>query len=82
MSTSSALWAIPLVSLISGASSPKIVTDTFNQPINHNSPITNQDQSFESNYLLESRKNKYVVEFRSKSANEGVVLKRKGRTRR
>jgi rare lipoprotein A len=74
MSTSSALWAIPLVSLISGASSPKIVTDTFNQPINHNSPITNQDQSFESNYLLESRKNKYVVEFRSKSANEWTIM--------
>jgi len=74
MSTSSALWAIPLVSLISGASSPKIVTDTFNQPINHNSPITNQDQSFESNYLLESKKNKYVIEFRSKSANEWTIM--------
>lgn len=74
MSTSSALWAIPFVSLISGASSPKIVTDTFNQPINHNSPITNQDQSFESNYLLESKKNKYVIEFRSKSANEWTIM--------
>jgi rare lipoprotein A len=74
MSTSSALWAIPLVSLISGASSPKIVTNTFNQPINHNSPITNQDQSFESNYLLESKKNKYVIEFRSKSANEWTIM--------
>ena len=74
MSTSSALWAIPLVSLISGASSPKIVTDTFNQPISYNSPITNQDQSFESNYLLASKKSKYVIEFRSKSANEWTIM--------
>ena len=74
MSTSSALWAIPLVSLISGASSPKIVTDTFNQPISYNSPITNQDQSFESNYLLASKKSKYMIEFRSKSANEWTIM--------
>jgi rare lipoprotein A len=74
MSTSSALWAIPLVSLISGASSPKIVTDTFNQPTSYNSPITNQDKSFESSYLLEAKKNKYVIEFRSISSNEWMIM--------
>jgi rare lipoprotein A len=74
MSTSSALWAIPLVSLMSGASSPKIVTDTFNQPISYNSAITNQDKSFESSYLLASKKSKYVIEFRSKSANEWMIM--------
>lgn len=74
MPTPSALWAIPLVSLISGASSPKIETDTFNQPISYNSPITNQDKFFEGNYLLASKKNKYVIEFRSKSANEWMIM--------
>ena len=74
MSTSSALWAIPLVSLISGASSPTIVSDTFNQPISYNSPITNQDKSFESNYLLASKNNKHVIEFRSKSADEWMIM--------
>ena len=74
MSTSSALWAIPLVSLMSGASSPKIVTDTFNQPISYNSAITNQDKSFESSYLLASKKSKYVIEFRSKSADEWMIM--------
>jgi rare lipoprotein A len=74
MSTSSALWALPLVSLISGVSSPEIVTDNFNQSISYNSPANNQDQFFESNYLLASKKNKYVIEFRSKSINEWTIM--------
>ncbi len=74
MSTLSALWAIPLVSLISGTSSPKIVTGTLNQPISYNSPINNLDKSFENDYLLAPKKNKYVIEFRSKSAKEWTIM--------
>ena len=75
MSTSSALWAIPLVSLISGTSSPKIVNETYNQSSSYNSLITHQDKPFVSNNnLLESIQPKYVIEFRSKPANEWMIM--------
>ena len=75
MSTSSALWAIPLVSLISGTSSPKIVNETYNQSSSYNSLITHQDKPFISNNnLLESIQPKYVIEFRSKPANEWMIM--------
>jgi rare lipoprotein A len=74
MSTSSALWAIPLVSLISGAPSPKIATDAFNQPVSNNSSAISLKESFESNYLLAPKKNRYVVEFRLRSVNEWTIL--------
>ena len=74
MSTSSALWAIPLVSLISGTSSPKIVNETYNQSSSYNSLITHQDKPFVSNNnLLESIQPKYVIEFRAK-ANYGCRI--------
>ncbi|MEA5479819.1 septal ring lytic transglycosylase RlpA family protein [Pseudanabaena galeata UHCC 0370] len=75
MTTSSALWAIPLVSLISGASSPSIVNETYNQPSSYNSLLTHQDKPFviHSN-LLESIQPKYVIEFRSKPTNEWMIM--------
>jgi rare lipoprotein A len=74
MSTSSAFWAIPLVSLISGASSPTIITDTFNQPTVYGSSIAYQDKSFESDYLLASSRPKYTIKFWSKSASEWIIV--------
>jgi rare lipoprotein A len=73
MSISSALWAIPLVSLISGASSPTIVNDNYNQSISYNYLINSQDKPFINNNLLVAIQPKYVIEFRSKPANEWMI---------
>jgi rare lipoprotein A len=74
MSTSSALWAIPLVSLISGASSPTIVNETYNQSSSYNPLITHQDKPFANNSLLVSIQPKYVIEFQAKTANEWMIM--------
>lgn len=73
MSISSALWAIPLVSLISGASSPTIVNENYNQSPSSNYLINSQDKPFVSNNLLVAIQPKYVIEFRSKPANEWMI---------
>jgi rare lipoprotein A len=73
MSTSSALWAIPLVSLIFGASSPTIATETFNQTTSYNPLIFHQDKSSVKNSFLVSNKLKYVIEFRAKYPNEWMI---------
>jgi len=74
MSPSSALWAIPLVSLISGASSPTFVANNFNQSPSDNSLIVHQDKSLTKSSLLGSNKSKYVIEFRSKSVNGWMIM--------
>ncbi|GBO54932.1 rare lipoprotein A precursor [Pseudanabaena sp. lw0831] len=63
-----------MVSLISGASSPTILTDTFNQPISYSAPLAHQDKFFESDYLLASNKPKYTIKFWSKSVNEWMIM--------
>jgi len=73
MSISSALWAIPLVSLISGASSPTIVNETYNQSTSYNYLVNSQDKPFVSTNLLVAIQPKYVIEFRSKPANEWMI---------
>jgi rare lipoprotein A len=73
MSISSALWAIPLVSLISGASSPTIVNENYNQSTNYKYLVNSQDKPFVSNNLLVAIQPKYVIEFRSKPANEWMI---------
>jgi rare lipoprotein A len=73
MSISSALWAIPLVSLISGASSPTIVNENYNQSTSYNYLINSQDKPFINNNLLVAIQPKYVIEFRSKPANEWMI---------
>jgi len=74
MSTSSALWAIPLVSLISGASLPTIANETYNQSISYNSLITYQNKHPVSNSLLGSTQPKYVIEFRENPTNEWMII--------
>ena len=74
MPTLSALWAIPLVSLISGASLPPVTPNTFDQPTSYSPHTVYQGKSFESDYLLASSKPKYTIKFLSKSANEWMIM--------
>jgi rare lipoprotein A len=74
MSSSSALWAIPLVSLISGAASPTIVTETFNQTISYTSLVAQQDQVLINKSLVVSNQPRYVIEFHAKSTNEWLIM--------
>lgn len=74
MSSSSALWAIPLVSLISGTSSPTIVTETFNQTISYSSLVAHQDQVLTNKSLVVSNQPRYVIEFHAKPANEWMIM--------
>ncbi len=74
MSSSSALWAIPLVSLISSASPPTISTETFNQTISYSSLVTHQDQVSGNKSLVVSNQPRYVVEFQAKSGNNWMIM--------
>jgi len=74
MSISSALWAIPLVSLISSTSSSTIANENYNQSTSYNPLINRQSKAYVSNNLLAAIQPKYVIEFRQNSNNEWMIM--------
>ncbi|MBD2176069.1 septal ring lytic transglycosylase RlpA family protein [Pseudanabaena sp. FACHB-1998] len=81
MSTLSTVWAISLSSLISGASSPTLISSISNYQINANSGSNQQEKvvnlkndHHETSISSKLIKPKYVIEFSAIAENEWLIL--------
>ncbi|PZV16884.1 MAG: hypothetical protein DCF20_06970 [Pseudanabaena sp.] len=73
MSTPSALWAIPLISLISGASSPQFISEAFIQTIGNVPLISAQEKEIANNNNPSFKQPKYAIKLLAKSLNEWMI---------